>query len=88
MNVTTGDVIAVKQVELPRHPSKQEQEMVEALKFDSYTLKDLDHTNIVQFLGFEESVDHLSMCVEIRLFLVPFSLHIYTVSWNMSPGVR
>ncbi|GAW06090.1 Pkinase-domain-containing protein [Lentinula edodes] len=61
LNVTTGDIIAVKQVDLARNPSRREKESIEALKFESYTLKDLDHPNIVQFLGFEESVEHLSI---------------------------
>lgn len=64
LNVTTGDIIAVKQVDVARNPSRREKESIEALKFESYTLKDLDHPNIVQFLGFEESVDHLSMYVK------------------------
>ncbi|KAJ3721479.1 kinase-like domain-containing protein [Lentinula raphanica] len=61
LNITTGDIIAVKQVELARNPSKRQKESIEALKFESNTLRDLDHPNIVQFLGFEESTDHLSM---------------------------
>ncbi|KAJ3987759.1 kinase-like domain-containing protein [Lentinula detonsa] len=64
LNVTTGDIIAVKQVELARNPSRHEKASVEALKFESYTLKDLDHPNIVQFLGFEESTNHLSIFME------------------------
>ncbi|KAJ4486041.1 kinase-like domain-containing protein [Lentinula aciculospora] len=64
LNITTCDIIAVKQVELARNPSRREKENVEALKLESYTLKDLNHLNIVQFLGFEESVDHLSIFME------------------------
>ncbi|KIK70907.1 hypothetical protein GYMLUDRAFT_124649, partial [Collybiopsis luxurians FD-317 M1] len=64
LNLTTGDIIAVKQVDLPSNPSPKERESVEALKFESYTLRDLDHPNIVQFLGFEESVDRLSIFME------------------------
>jgi len=30
---------------------------------ESETLKHLDHPNIVQYLGFEETPDNLSMCV-------------------------
>jgi len=36
---------------------------VQALKMESETLKDLDHPNIVQYLGFEETPTFLSMCV-------------------------
>jgi hypothetical protein len=63
-NVTTGDIIAVKQVGLARNPSKRERESIEALMFESITLKELDHPNIVQFLGFEKSTDHISIFME------------------------
>jgi len=72
LNATTGEMIAVKQVELPKTVSDQEDsrqlQMVEALKSESDTLKDLDHPNIVQYLGFEESADHFSMCVHYVSF--------------------
>jgi len=65
LNATTGEMIAVKQVELPKTVSDQDDgrqlAVVEALKSESDTLKDLDHPNVVQYLGFERSVDHLSM---------------------------
>ncbi|KAF5385483.1 hypothetical protein D9757_005348 [Collybiopsis confluens] len=64
LNLTTGEIIAVKQVDLPSHPSPKERESIEALKFETFTLRDLDHPNIVQFLGFEEGVDHLSFFME------------------------
>ncbi len=35
--------------------------IMEAMKLEIETLKDLDHPNIVQFLGFEDSGDLLSM---------------------------
>jgi serine/threonine protein kinase len=67
MNVTTGEMIAVKQVEIPRTASDRndarQRNVVEALKLESETLKDLDHPNIVQYLGFEETQTFLSMCV-------------------------
>ena len=65
MNVTTGEMIAVKQVEIPRTASDRgdarQANVVEALKLESETLKDLDHPNIVQYLGFEETPTNLSM---------------------------
>ena len=65
MNVTTGEMIAVKQVEIPRTASDKndtrQMNVVEALKLESDTLKDLDHPNIVQYLGFEETPTFLSM---------------------------
>ena len=67
MNVTTGEMIAVKQVEIPRTASDRgdarQANVVEALKLESETLKDLDHPNIVQYLGFEETPTNLSMYV-------------------------
>ena len=65
LNATTGEMIAVKQVEIPRTDSdrddKRQVSVVEALKLESETLKDLDHPNIVQYLGFEQTPDFLSM---------------------------
>jgi len=58
-------MFAVKQVELPQTPSDKNDPCqvtgVQALKLESETLKDLDHPNIVQYLGFEETPTHLSM---------------------------
>jgi serine/threonine protein kinase len=58
-------MIAVKQVEIPQTASDREDQrqvtVVEALKSESETLKDLDHPYIVQYLGFEETPMFLSM---------------------------
>ncbi|TRM60227.1 kinase-like domain-containing protein [Schizophyllum amplum] len=68
MNITTGDIMAVKQVEIPRSVFEQqdsrEREVFEALHSESETLKHLDHTNIVQYLGIEETADFLSIFLE------------------------
>lgn len=65
LNATTGEMIAVKQVEIPKTESDRgntrQINVVEALKMESETLKDLDDPNIVQYLGFEETPDFLSM---------------------------
>jgi mitogen-activated protein kinase kinase kinase len=65
LNATTGEMIAVKQVEIPRTASDKNDSrqvtVVQALKLESETLKDLDHPNIVQYLGFEETPSNLSM---------------------------
>jgi mitogen-activated protein kinase kinase kinase len=65
LNATTGEMMAVKQVEMPRTASdlsdQRQTTVVQALKSESDTLKDLDHMNIVQYLGFEETPKHLSM---------------------------
>jgi serine/threonine protein kinase len=67
LNATTGEMIAVKQVEIPRTESDRNDSrqvtVVEALKSESETLKDLDHPNVVQYLGFEETPRYLSMLV-------------------------
>ena len=94
LNATTGEMIAVKQVEIPRTASDKDDSrqvtVVEALKLESETLKDLDHPNIVSYLGFEETPTFLSMCALRRFAFVfidmlTFSL---TASWNTSPVVR
>lgn len=55
LNVTTGEMMAVKQVEVPKYGSQNEAMLntVEALRAEVSTLKNLDHLNIVQYLGFE-----------------------------------
>lgn len=69
-NATTGEVMAVKQVELPQTASDRMKtdmkKIVEALKDERETLKDLDHDNIVQYLGFEENPETLNMYVYIH----------------------
>ncbi|KAJ7634220.1 MAP kinase [Mycena polygramma] len=68
LNATTGEMIAVKQVEIPRTPSDKNDSrqvtVVQALKLESETLKVLDHPNIVQYLGFEETQANLSIFLE------------------------
>ena len=65
LNATTGEMIAVKQVEIPQTASDKNDSrqvtVVQALKSESETLKDLDHPHIVQYLGFEETPTNLSM---------------------------
>jgi hypothetical protein len=55
-SVATGEVIAVKQVEVPRTASDllnvMQHDMVEALYQEIMTLRDLDHEHIVQYLGY------------------------------------
>lgn len=66
LNVTTGEMMAVKQVEVPKYSSQDENVigMVEALQFEVSTLKDLDHPNIVQYLGFEVKDNVYSLFLE------------------------
>ncbi|KAG6885844.1 hypothetical protein C0993_008807 [Termitomyces sp. T159_Od127] len=71
LNATTGDIMAVKQVELPRTPSdmlnSRNLEIADALKFERKTLARLDHPNIVRYLGFLEYVPGgtISSCLRI-----------------------
>ncbi|KAF9455107.1 Pkinase-domain-containing protein [Macrolepiota fuliginosa MF-IS2] len=65
LNVNTGELMAVKQVELPREDHKpQHQDALRFLAFESRTLRDLDHPNIVQYLGYEDSAEALSVFLE------------------------
>lgn len=68
LNATTGEMIAVKQVELPTTASDREdirqKNVVAALKSEIETLKDLDHPNIVSYLGYEETRQTLSIFLE------------------------
>jgi len=68
LNATTGEMIAVKQVELPQTASdkndSRQHTVVQALKLESETLRDLDHPHIVQYLGFEETPANLSIFLE------------------------
>lgn len=68
LNATTGDMIAVKQVEMPATDTEREDArqtgMIEALKSEIALLKDLDHPHVVAYLGWEESIDFLSIFLE------------------------
>nr|POE64823.1 map kinase kinase kinase mkh1 [Quercus suber] len=68
MNTTTGELLAVKQVEVnPKHakadPAKI-REMVKALDIEIDTMQHLDHENIVQYLGCERKEFSISIFLE------------------------
>jgi len=68
MNTTTGELLAVKQVEVnPRQanvdPNKIK-EMVKALDSEIDTMQHLDHINIVQYLGCEKKEFSISIFLE------------------------
>jgi serine/threonine protein kinase len=85
LNATTGEMIAVKQIEIPTTASNKNDSrqvtVVQALKMESETLKDLDHPNIVQYLGFEETPNFLSMYVH-HAWLISAKLLLIDFFWN------
>ncbi|KAH9811654.1 STE protein kinase [Melampsora americana] len=68
LNATNGEMLAVKQVELPKTRSDRDDErqksVVAALKSEIHLMRDLEHPNIVQYLGFEETTVYLSIFLE------------------------
>lgn len=63
LNVTTGEMLAVKQVIVQEQLSKKS-ESLQALHKEVETMKDLDHLNIVQYLGFEQKNSIYSLFLE------------------------
>lgn len=68
MNMTTGELIAVKQVEVKQssHNNDKEKmkEMVRALDIEIDTMQHLDHPNIVSYLGCERKEYSISIFLE------------------------
>lgn len=68
LNVTAGEMIAVKQVDVPQtmsdKNSERQKEVIDALHAEVETMKDLDHFNIVQYLGFEALPDTYNLFLE------------------------
>lgn len=67
LNPLSGELMAVKQVELPVENTATEgrkRSMVEALQREIALLKDLQHENIVQYLGSHIDVAHFSIFLE------------------------
>ncbi|KAI9860167.1 MAG: hypothetical protein M1813_006277 [Trichoglossum hirsutum] len=68
MNATTGDFLAVKQVEVNRAAAGADKdrikEMVAALDQEIDTMQHLDHVNIVQYLGCERGEYSISIFLE------------------------
>ena len=65
MNAANGEILAAKQVEIPQtanvRNNSQHTLALKRLMRESEILKDLDHPNIVEYLGFEETSMVLSM---------------------------
>ena len=65
MNATTGEFLAVKQVEVSRSEGNSHlKEMIAALNQEIETMQHLDHANIVQYLGFERKENSISIFLE------------------------
>lgn len=68
MNTTTGELLAVKQVEVqskgPNADPARIREMVKALDIEIDTMQHLDHVNIVQYLGCERKEFSISIFLE------------------------
>lgn len=82
LNVTTGEVMAVKQVARPTQFSdgRELRRIADSLREEQETLKDLDHPNVVQYLGFEENHETLNMYV--HTYMAPVD-HILTVNYGI-----
>ncbi|KAF9935597.1 hypothetical protein BGZ67_003273 [Mortierella alpina] len=66
-NLDTCEMIAIKQVDLPQTLSERNDQLktsVEVLFSEMEVLKDLDHENIVQYLGFAQNEDTASIFLE------------------------
>jgi len=69
LHAMTGELMAVKQVELPSpsgtaQTDHRKNNMVEALKHEIGLLRDLKHKNIVQYLGSNSDEHHLNIFLE------------------------
>ena len=65
MNAVNGELLAAKQVETPQtadvRSNSQHTLALKRLMRESEIIKDLDHQNIVEYLGFEETPTVFSM---------------------------
>ncbi|KAK9480840.1 kinase-like domain-containing protein [Lipomyces japonicus] len=69
LNALTGELMAVKQVELTLEDSKKgdqqkKKQMIDALQREIQLLRDLHHDNIVQYLGSNSDSEHLNIFLE------------------------
>jgi len=65
LNANTGELMAVKQVEKKGNHKPVHQDALKFLDFENKTLKELDHPNVVQYLGYEDSSETLNLCVDL-----------------------
>lgn len=68
LHAVTGELMAVKQVEVPSNSNsnldKRKENMVAALKREIDLLRDLQHENIVQYLGSNSDAEHFNIFLE------------------------
>ncbi len=68
LHAVTGELMAVKQVEVPSNTNsnldKRKENMVAALKREIDLLRDLQHENIVQYLGSNSDTEHFNIFLE------------------------
>lgn len=68
LHAVTGELMAVKQVEVPSNTNsildKRKESMVAALKREIDLLRDLQHENIVQYLGSNSDDQHFNIFLE------------------------
>ncbi|RKP23046.1 kinase-like domain-containing protein [Syncephalis pseudoplumigaleata] len=66
LNPLTGELLAAKQVELPNNSGSdgRREMMLKALQREIDLLKDLDHENIVRYLGSHRDEQHLNIFLE------------------------
>ena len=68
LHALTGELMAVKQVEVPSNSNsildKRKESMVQALKREINLLRDLQHENIVQYLGSNSDEQHFNIFLE------------------------
>ena len=68
LHAVTGELMAVKQVEVPSNSNsvldKKKENMVAALKREINLLRDLQHENIVQYLGSSSDDEHFNIFLE------------------------
>ncbi|KOS19617.1 Protein kinase byr2 [Escovopsis weberi] len=69
LHAVTGELLAVKQVEMPApgansQSDNRKKSMIDALKREIGLLRELRHPNIVQYLGCSSSSEHLNIFLE------------------------
>jgi mitogen-activated protein kinase kinase kinase len=65
LNGLTGELMAIKQVDMPKNETeKSKKMMVNALKQEISLLKELSHENIVRYLGSNEDISNMYIFLE------------------------